>query len=572
MKSIFRLLVGILMVMPILYTLPASAQQAGAASKADTITLAQKALTPEEKAKRKAARQQKRQQQRQQKRKANQNKRPNNPNARANQIKQQKRKAAQQKKIRQRKAKQNNKQRSQRAINEEKARGLKQKRLDAQKKSQQRKRQEALKRQRQNKAKTLQRKNNQRDKALDKRAKQLQKRDKNLDNRRRAINKQTRKRRKVQTRQIKRNNTTFKRLQQRRKNLASKINTGRNRTTRLKRRNNRVARQRNWLQNQRRTSRRTFRRNFAWRERARVVDRRRGRTIFTALAGAAVGAAIVSSYYVYHNDSDRLHGWNARDVYVDDLNNGWSRNVVVRPDGTRVVTIRDVDGFIVRRYRIHPGNRVSVLFDNRPRWWDEGDLAVEIAPVRYSGPRSGYIVEPSEHSIDDVYDAVVADPVDEIDRTYTLNQILVNRNLRDYMPRIDLDTIRFATGSAEIPDRELDRLDEVGAAMDAAIKENPDEVYLIEGHTDATGDREENMILSDERAASVANALTEYYDIPPENLVTQGYGEEFLKVETRGPEQRNRRVAIRRITPLLSNESDNIALDENGNEIFEGDG
>jgi outer membrane protein OmpA-like peptidoglycan-associated protein len=35
------------------------------------------------------------------------------------------------------------------------------------------------------------------------------------------------------------------------------------------------------------------------------------------------------------------------------------------------------------------------------------------------------------------------------------------------------------------------------------------------------------------------------------HLVTQGYGEQFLKVETEAPEQQNRRVALRRITPLL---------------------
>jgi outer membrane protein OmpA-like peptidoglycan-associated protein len=46
-------------------------------------------------------------------------------------------------------------------------------------------------------------------------------------------------------------------------------------------------------------------------------------------------------------------------------------------------------------------------------------------------------------------------------------------------------------------------------------------------------------------------ALTEQFKVPPENLVTQGYGEQNLKVPTQGPEEANRRVAVRRITPLL---------------------
>ena len=40
--------------------------------------------------------------------------------------------------------------------------------------------------------------------------------------------------------------------------------------------------------------------------------------------------------------------------------------------------------------------------------------------------------------------------------------------------------------------------------------------------------------------------------MPPENLVTQGYGEEYLKIPTPGPERANRRVAVRRITPLMA--------------------
>jgi OOP family OmpA-OmpF porin len=43
--------------------------------------------------------------------------------------------------------------------------------------------------------------------------------------------------------------------------------------------------------------------------------------------------------------------------------------------------------------------------------------------------------------------------------------------------------------------------------------------------------------------------------VPPENLVTQGYGAQFLKVDTEGPEEANRRVAVRRITPLIDGQA-----------------
>ncbi|MGE0697592.1 MAG: OmpA family protein, partial [Hyphomicrobiaceae bacterium] len=70
--------------------------------------------------------------------------------------------------------------------------------------------------------------------------------------------------------------------------------------------------------------------------------------------------------------------------------------------------------------------------------------------------------------------------------------------------------------------------------------------------TDAVGPNEDNASLSDRRAEAVARVLVEHFGVPVENLVTQGYGEQYLKVPTEGPERANRRVAVRRITPLLS--------------------
>ena len=77
----------------------------------------------------------------------------------------------------------------------------------------------------------------------------------------------------------------------------------------------------------------------------------------------------------------------------------------------------------------------------------------------------------------------------------------------------------------------------------------PEEYYV---GTKAVGSDIDNLTLSDRRAEEVAVILTETFNVPPENLVTQGYGEEFLKIPTDGPERLNRRVAVRRITPLLA--------------------
>ena len=77
-------------------------------------------------------------------------------------------------------------------------------------------------------------------------------------------------------------------------------------------------------------------------------------------------------------------------------------------------------------------------------------------------------------------------------------------------------------------------------------------MFLIEGHTDAVGNDTDNLSLSDRRAESAAALLTQQFGVPAENLTSQGYGEQYLKVPTEGPERQNRRVTVRRITPLLN--------------------
>ena len=76
-------------------------------------------------------------------------------------------------------------------------------------------------------------------------------------------------------------------------------------------------------------------------------------------------------------------------------------------------------------------------------------------------------------------------------------------------------------------------------------------MFLIEGYTDAVGADIDNLSLSDRRAQSVATVLTQNFQVPPENLTTQGYGEQNLKVNTQNASRENRRVTVRRITPLI---------------------
>ncbi len=134
---------------------------------------------------------------------------------------------------------------------------------------------------------------------------------------------------------------------------------------------------------------------------------------------------------------------------------------------------------------------------------------------------------------------------------FTLRELRARPELRDFMPAVDLDSIHFGFNEYWIREEEVDKLERIGEAIERIIATNPREIFLIEGHTDAVGSFDYNQRLSEKRARAVKQALVEYFNIPADNLVTIGYGERFLKIPVPDAEPENRRVVIRRITPLL---------------------
>lgn len=254
------------------------------------------------------------------------------------------------------------------------------------------------------------------------------------------------------------------------------------------------------------------------------------------------------------DDRPRLR-LNARETYYEELSNGRSREIIQRPNGIRIVTIYNRYGDIMQRTRIDQDGREYLMIyapendnDPRPPLYDVGQ---DLPPMRLRVPVRDYIIDTSSEPDRDYYDFLAEPPVEQVERTYSIDEVRNSARIRDKVRRIDLDTITFATGSAEVPMSQANTLRKVADAMVQVIKKDPGETFFIEGHTDAVGGKEPNLVLSDERAESVASLLTEVYDIPAENLVTQGYGERFLKVRTQETEQQNRRVTVRRVTPLV---------------------
>ncbi|MCQ0093169.1 OmpA family protein [Roseovarius sp. M141] len=243
-------------------------------------------------------------------------------------------------------------------------------------------------------------------------------------------------------------------------------------------------------------------------------------------------------------DDDTLLRQPGSNVATQTYTDGSTRTEVVARDNSSTVTIRAADGRVLRRTRILPDGQEVLLFDDT-RNFDRVDVT-NLRPAR----ESDYDYSTADE--EGLRAALSAKNEALPERTFSLNQIRRIDAVRKLVPVIALDAINFRTGSAVIEAGEAKSLSALGNAMLAAIDNDPAQVFLIEGHTDTVGDASYNLALSDRRAESVALALTEYFDVPPSNMIVQGYGEADLRIKQTGDIRGNRRGAVRNITPLLT--------------------
>ena len=271
---------------------------------------------------------------------------------------------------------------------------------------------------------------------------------------------------------------------------------------------------------------------------------------------------------VIRRDESERFRYGARNMIAERRGNEL-RTIAVRPDGSRIINVTDNSGRLVRRVRRDRFGREYVMFDNsRPGRGTGGAIGIGVAAGLAAGlgvaylanvpppviniPHDQYIVDTRWAPPEILYDTLAAPPIDFIERPYTLDEIRYTPALRQRMRSVDINTLTFDTGSFVLRPQQYGQLEAIANAIRQVTGANANEVFLIEGHTDSVGTEEHNLSLSDRRAEAVAVALTEQFQIPPENLTTQGYGEQQLKVPVQGPEEENRRVTVRRITPLLA--------------------
>lgn len=248
--------------------------------------------------------------------------------------------------------------------------------------------------------------------------------------------------------------------------------------------------------------------------------------------------------YQLYKDDDSLLRRPGSTLRNENYSDGSSRTVVDREDGSRVVTLRDASGRVLRRTQIDPNGREYVLIDDL-RSFDRVDIATlpKVRPQNF--------VASNDRGDQALAAALARQQAVKLDRSFSLQQIRDIPQVRHLAAAVDVDQVTFASGSSVIRPSEAPKLASLGRLMQQMLADNPREIFLIEGHTDAVGSAASNLTLSDRRAESLALALTEYYRVPPENMVVQGYGEGELRVSTQSAEPANRRAAVRLITPLM---------------------
>ncbi|MEM7633505.1 MAG: OmpA family protein, partial [Pseudomonadota bacterium] len=182
---------------------------------------------------------------------------------------------------------------------------------------------------------------------------------------------------------------------------------------------------------------------------------------------------------------------------------------------------------------------------------NNNQIIIQIPPVRIGPDRDDIAAAEADDEL--LEQQLVAPPRRRIERKFSRQEFRSGRpSSRDSMPAIEVDTIRFGFNESFVREEEIPQLERIGEIIERIVAANPDEVFLIEGHTDAVGSAAYNQGLSSKRANAVRDAMLQFFNIERNNIETVGYGEEFLKIETEEEEAENRRVTIRRITPLLA--------------------
>lgn len=224
------------------------------------------------------------------------------------------------------------------------------------------------------------------------------------------------------------------------------------------------------------------------------------KALLLGLGAVAVGAVLNNGSKVMSNSGDRLvvqdpNGdlrvlkddaallrQSGDEVRRETFNDGSSRTTVVKPDGSKVVTILGRDGTVLRRINVDPQGNEFVLFDDTRA--EENVVVNELPQVEHHNTLA------SQQDEEALRTALATQLRDNHTQRFSLRQVRDIRQVRALAPEVELDALRFATGSAAIQPEQARALAKIGSAISNAVHNDPRTVILIEGHTDAVGDAE----------------------------------------------------------------------------------
>src|SRR5438552_637939 len=146
-----------------------------------------------------------------------------------------------------------------------------------------------------------------------------------------------------------------------------------------------------------------------------------GRRVFTE-PGRVIVVDPSGQSFIRHNEEDRFR-FGARDIQTQQVG-GETRTVVIRPDGSQVITVVGRDGQLLRRLRRDREGREIIIIDNSyrdPR--AVGGFYVDLPPPVIRIPYDRYIVEADVAPPELLYDTMLAPPVGRINRRVTIRRI-----------------------------------------------------------------------------------------------------------------------------------------------------
>ncbi len=181
--------------------------------------------------------------------------------------------------------------------------------------------------------------------------------------------------------------------------------------------------------------------------------------------------------------------------------------------------------------------------------------------MRLRVPVRDYIIDTSSEPDRDYYDFLAEPPVEQVERVYSIDEVRNSARIRDKVRRIDLDTITFATGSAEVPMSQAKTLRKVADAMLRGHREGSGRNLLHRGSY-GRGRRRRVEPRPVRRTGRIGRLAADGSLRNPGRKPGDPGLWRALPQGPHGwkPEQENRRVTIRRVTPLVRPVAPELAI------------